>query len=169
LSYAVITGLVPGRLARLVVMDPRDKPGHDRRVIGEAHITVITGLVPVIHKLGRTGRHTAVVMDTRDKPGYDAREMGCFVYIVASGKHGTLYIGVTSDLPRRIWEHRESEVDGFTKKYGVNRLVYFESHDDPRSAIQREKSLKKWPRDWKINLIERENPDWVDLFPTLSM
>lgn len=95
--------------------------------------------------------------------------MGYFVYILASGRHGTLYIGVTNNLHRRTWEHREGLAEGFTKTHNVHRLVYFEASDDIRSAIQREKSLKKWPRDWKLNLIERHNPEWVDLFPTLSV
>ncbi len=90
------------------------------------------------------------------------------IYILASRKHGTLYIGVTGDLARRIWEHRNDVADGFTKRYQVHRLVYFEVFDAPEQAIQREKSLKKWPRDWKINLIERENPDWADLYGALA-
>tara|TARA_R110000868_G_scaffold1554_3_gene12432 strand:- start:140 stop:433 length:294 start_codon:yes stop_codon:yes gene_type:complete len=90
------------------------------------------------------------------------------VYILASERQGTLYIGYTSNLVRRVYEHREGEIPGFTEKYGVKRLVYFEAFDDPRLAQQRERSLKKWPRDWKINLIERENPDWADLYDGLN-
>jgi putative endonuclease len=89
--------------------------------------------------------------------------MGGYVYILASKRHGTLYIGVTSDLPRRIAEHRDGEIAGFTKRYGVTRLVYVEPHDDIRNAIVREKQMKEWKRDWKITLIERDNPDWSDL------
>ena len=81
-----------------------------------------------------------------------------FIYILASGKHGTLYIGVTSDLIRRIYEHRTKVVPGFTKKYEVTKLVYYEIFDDPLSAIEREKELKKWRRDWKIRLIEEKKP-----------
>lgn len=91
-----------------------------------------------------------------------------YVYILASEKLGTLYIGYTSDLARRIYEHREGAVPGFTNKYGVKRLVYFEIFDDVRLAQQRERSLKKWQRDWKINLIERENPEWADLYDGLN-
>jgi putative endonuclease len=91
-----------------------------------------------------------------------------FVYILASAKHGTLYIGVTRDLLGRVWTHREHLVPGFTKKYAVTRLVWFEAFDSPAAAIQREKTLKKWLREWKCNLIERENPDWADLFTALS-
>ena len=91
------------------------------------------------------------------------------VYILASRKHGTLYIGVTSDLIFRVAQHREGAFEGFTKRYGVKRLVWFEPHDAINLAIQREKSLKKYKRDWKINLIERKNPDWNDLFPGLLL
>jgi putative endonuclease len=86
-----------------------------------------------------------------------------YVYILASRRAGTLYIGVTSDLDRRIREHREGLVEGFTKKYGVKRLVYFETYQRVTEAIWREKALKKWRRDWKLNLIESQNPDWRDL------
>ncbi len=85
------------------------------------------------------------------------------VYILASQRNGTLYIGVTSDLGKRVWEHRNSLVSGFTKKYAVHRLVYFEMHDDMTSAITREKQIKKWNRAWKLELIEKENPEWKDL------
>jgi putative endonuclease len=91
-----------------------------------------------------------------------------YVYILASGVGGTLYIGVTSDLVRRVYEHRTGAVPGFTSKYGVGRLVYFEQFDDIENAIRREKRLKKWNRSWKIRLIEESNPDWVDLFPTIA-
>ena len=86
-----------------------------------------------------------------------------FVYILASRKHGTLYIGVTSDLVRRVHEHKLKVVRGFSARYGVDKLVYFETFDDPESAIYREKRLKKWHRKWKIRLIERHNPEWTDL------
>jgi putative endonuclease len=86
------------------------------------------------------------------------------VYILASQKNGTLYIGVTSDLFKRIYEHKMSLAEGFTRKYAVHRLVYFETHDAMESAIMREKQLKKWNRQWKINLIEKENPEWNDLY-----
>ena len=88
--------------------------------------------------------------------------------MLASRKHGTLYIGVTSDLPARVWQHRNVAVVGFTKRYGVKRLVWYDAFDDVRAAIQREKTMKKWPRDWKTNLIERDNPHWEDLFPKLE-
>jgi putative endonuclease len=90
-----------------------------------------------------------------------------FVYILASAKHGTLYIGVASDLIRRVYEHKTKVVLGFTKKYDVAKLVYFEIFDDPLSAIEREKQLKKWRRDWKIRLIEDANPNWDDLYEGL--
>lgn len=86
------------------------------------------------------------------------------VYILASKKNGTLYIGVTSDLMKRTWQHKNHIVSGFTEQYQVNRLVYFEQLDDMESAIMREKALKKWQRAWKIRLIEKTNPDWLDLY-----
>jgi putative endonuclease len=85
------------------------------------------------------------------------------VYILASGFHGTLYTGVTSQLPGRIWQHREKVIDGFTSRYGVKRLVWFEIHETMQSAIGREKSIKRWLRKWKIALIEAANPGWRDL------
>jgi len=87
-----------------------------------------------------------------------------YVYILAGKKLGTLYIGVTGDLIQRIHAHKENLLDGFTKKYGVHRLVWFEEHGDINEAILREKQMKKWKRDWKINLIERTNPAWLDLY-----
>ena len=86
------------------------------------------------------------------------------VYILASKRNGTLYIGVTSNLPKRIWEHREDIVEGFTKKYAVHKLVYYELFEDMQNAITREKRLKKWRRAWKIRLIEEKNPYWDDLW-----
>ena len=86
------------------------------------------------------------------------------VYILASKKDGVLYIGVTSDLVKRSWEHKNNIVEGFTEKYNVHRLVWYETHETMFTAIQREKQLKKWNRDWKIKLIEKENPEWCDLY-----
>ena len=86
------------------------------------------------------------------------------VYILASKSFGTLYIGVTSNLVQRVWQHRSGLVEGFTKRYEVRRLVWYEVHESMESAIGREKALKKWDRAWKIRLIEADNPDWVDLF-----
>lgn len=85
------------------------------------------------------------------------------VYILASDKHGTLYIGVTSNLMRRLWQHREGLMPGFTTRHRVYRLVRFEQFDEMDYAIAREKQLKNWHRDWKINLIERDNPEWLDI------
>lgn len=86
------------------------------------------------------------------------------VYVLASKRNGTLYIGVTSDLRKRVWEHRNDVVDGFTKRYGIHRLVYYELHADMESAIRREKQMKKWNRAWKLELIEKQNTDWQDLW-----
>ncbi|HOV05568.1 MAG TPA: GIY-YIG nuclease family protein [Kaistiaceae bacterium] len=90
------------------------------------------------------------------------------VYIVTNRRNGTLYIGVTSDLAKRISEHRYSLADGFSKKYGTTHLVYFEMHETMADAILREKQMKKWNRAWKIRLIERRNPAWRDLFDDIS-
>ncbi|PIU73697.1 hypothetical protein COS78_00840 [Candidatus Shapirobacteria bacterium CG06_land_8_20_14_3_00_40_12] len=87
-----------------------------------------------------------------------------FVYMMASRKNGTLYVGVTSNLKRRVFEHRNEIIDGFTKEYGVHRLVYFEEHNNINQAIKREKQLKKWRRVWKIELIEKQNNNWNDLY-----
>lgn len=89
------------------------------------------------------------------------------VYILASRKNGTLYVGVTNDLIRRVYEHKHDLAPGFTAKYRVHKLVYFEATDSVRAAIQREKNLKHWPRDWKISLIEKQNPDWRDLYDSI--
>jgi putative endonuclease len=91
-----------------------------------------------------------------------------FVYILASRKHGTLYIGITNDLVRRSYEHKQKAVPGFTKQYGIDKLMYFEMFDDPTSAITREKQLRGWKRDWKIELTETHNPEWTDLALTLT-
>ena len=94
--------------------------------------------------------------------------VGYYVYILASRPHGTLYIGVTNDLVRRVYEHREGLAAGFTKRHGVKMLVYFEQHDRVEQALQREKTLKHWRRDWKIDLIENANPHWVDLWTDIT-
>ena len=91
-----------------------------------------------------------------------------YVYLLASDRHGTLYVGVTNDLVRRVFEHRNGTADGFTKRYAVKRLVWFEATPDSRIAIEREKRLKRWPRAWKIAAIEKMNPDWRDLFDEIA-
>jgi putative endonuclease len=117
--------------------------------LGMASI-VMAGLVPAIHAL------------------LNCRMRGGFVYIVTNKRNGTLYIGVTNDLIRRAYEHREGLIKGFTKRYGLKRLVYYERHDDMRGAIQREKTMKHWPRAWKVRTIHGFNPEWDDLFDALS-
>jgi putative endonuclease len=94
-------------------------------------------------------------------------ETGGFVYIMASRRNGTIYIGVTSDLPKRVWEHREGIADGFTKKYGCRMLVWFERFDDIEEAIRREKQMKEWKRLWKLRVIETMNRNWDDLYESL--
>jgi putative endonuclease len=90
--------------------------------------------------------------------------MSYWVYILASAPGGTLYVGMTKDLIRRVYEHREGFVGGFTRRYGIKQLVYFEAHDTAIGALQREKNIKHWPREWKIDLIARDNPYWRDLY-----
>jgi putative endonuclease len=92
-----------------------------------------------------------------------------YVYILASRKNGTLYIGVTNDLLKRVYEHKNNLIEGFTKKYGVRNLVYYEQHNEVGKAITREKQIKKWKRNWKIELIEKTNPNWKDLFLDLMV
>ena len=93
---------------------------------------------------------------------------GGWVYIMTNRPNGTLYVGVTSNLPRRIWEHREGVVEGFTRRYRLKRLVYVERYEDIASAIQRETNLKHWPRAWKVNLILASNPEWADLYDQIA-
>jgi len=91
-----------------------------------------------------------------------------YVYIQASKRNGTLYIGVTGDLVKRVYEHKQNDVEGFTKQYKVHNLVCYETYGDVSEAILREKQMKKWNRQWKINLIEKHNPQWVDLYQEIS-
>ncbi|MBI4809528.1 MAG: GIY-YIG nuclease family protein [Nitrosomonadales bacterium] len=88
-------------------------------------------------------------------------------YLLASKRNGTLYVGVTSDLVKRIWEHKNHVVDGFTKQHSVDQLVWYEVHETMETAIQREKALKEWQRAWKLKLIEENNPDWTDLYTSI--
>ena len=96
------------------------------------------------------------------------KEKQFFVYIVASKKNGTIYVGVTSDLIKRVWEHKNGLVDGFTKQYDIKMLVYYEKHEEALSAIKREKKIKKWRRQWKVNLIEKKNLHWKDLYQDIG-
>ena len=125
--------------------NPRQTPVRHRPIASPDS----NGLVPSIHRLQHGGMS------------------GGWVYIMTNRPYGTLYLGVTGNIARRAWEHREGVSEGFTKRYGLKRLVFAERHDDIRSAIQREKTVKHWPRAWKINLILRQNPDWDDLYETL--
>jgi putative endonuclease len=109
----------------------------------------MAGLVPAIHVLQNLRMH------------------GGYVYIMANRPNGTLYVGVTNDLVRRVYEHREGLIRGFTKTYGLKKLIYFEQYDDIREAIQREHNMKHWPRTWKIRLNIRDDPRWRDLFDEL--
>ena len=91
-----------------------------------------------------------------------------YVYILASRPGGTIYVGVTNDLIRRVYEHKSGVVDGFAKRYGATKLVYFEQYGDVRDALQREKNIKHWPRVWKTRLIARDNPSWRDLYEDIA-
>ena len=93
---------------------------------------------------------------------------GGYVYFMKNRRDGTLYVGVTSNLVRRCYEHQNGFVDGFTKQYGLKSLVYFETYDDIRLAIQREKTIKHWPRAWKVRLIHGFNPEWADLYDSIT-
>jgi len=93
--------------------------------------------------------------------------MAYYVYILASRRDGAIYIGITNDLIRRVYEHRTKAVPGFTAKYNITKLVWFETYDDPVSAISREKELKKWRRAWKVHLIKQQNPNWDDLYDSI--
>ena len=96
------------------------------------------------------------------------RERTYWLYILASRPGGALYVGVTGDLSRRVWEHREKRGGRHTTRYAINRLVYYESYDDVHNALQRERNLKHWPRAWKVNLINKDNPTWRDLYEELN-
>ena len=95
-------------------------------------------------------------------------EKTSYVYILASGLNGTLYVGVASDLVKRIWQHREGLAEGFTKRYGIKHLVWYEIHSDITEAIRREKRIKKWDRTWKVELIQEANPGWRDLYADIT-
>ena len=111
------------------------------------------------------GQRASITFAIASSYGMEKRS---FVYILASGKHETLYIGMTDDIARRAFEHKSAAVPGFTKKYGVKRLVYYEDYPDRTSAHEREVRMKAWKRDWKIALIEESNPDWDDLYSSLG-
>jgi putative endonuclease len=118
----------------------------------------VAGLVPAIHETVAT--QTTLYNTPTMKGGW--------VYIMTNRPNGTLYIGTTTDLVRRAWEHRTGVVDGFSKRYGLRRLVYAERHEDILIAKQRERNMKHWPRAWKVRLILRENPNWKDLYDGLA-
>jgi putative endonuclease len=118
----------------------------------------MAGLVPAIHEIIASSSRLSQTHVMGD----------AWVYIVTNRPNGTLYTGVTSNLARRAWEHREGVANGFTKRYGLKRLVFAERHVDIRTAIQRERNMKHWPRTWKVRLILAANPDWDDLYDRLT-
>jgi putative endonuclease len=117
----------------------------------------MAGLDPAIHEIA-----------TEQLPRQSLKMAEGWVYIMTNRPNGTLYIGVTDNITRRVWEHRQGLLEGFTKRYGLRRLVYAEHHDDIRQARQRERNLKHYPRAWKIRLVLVHNPDWQDLYDTLA-
>jgi putative endonuclease len=110
-----------------------------------------------------------VIPGRRVAPGPESKRRSAmyYVYLLASDKNGTLYLGVTNDLTRRVYEHKTKAIAGFSSRYGVDRLVWFESYDDPEHAIAREKDVKKWRRAWKVRLINQRNPNWNDLYSSI--
>ena len=112
----------------------------------------------------KPGSRTFSVVPANDAVQKVVMERNPCVYIMASERNGTLYVGVTSDLVKRVWEHKNDAIEGFTKKYGVHKLVWFEPHETMDTAIQEEKRLKEWNRKWKLELIESRNPEWLDLY-----
>ena len=111
--------------------------------------------------------HVSAVILRESGGSRRAMKQESYVYVLASKRNATLYIGVTSNLMKRIWEHKNKLIPGFTAKYGISRLVYHEQHNDIMEAIRREKALKKWLRKWKLALIEANNPNWIDLYDNI--
>ena len=127
-------------------------------------MTIIPGMTSFIE-----ARHSGAARQRRTRYlSSHGERLAHYVYILASRKDGTLYLGVTSDLIRRVYEHKSKAVAGFSARYGVDRLVWFEIYDDAATAITREKEIKKWRRAWKIGLIEAANPNWDDLYDTIT-
>jgi putative endonuclease len=125
--------------------------------LSATRVPPVAGLGPATHVLVATAPLFA-----------ESGLMGGWVYILTNRRNGTLYVGTTVDLARRVWEHREGVADGFTKRYGLCRLVYAEHHTSILSAKQREMNIKHWPRAWKVRLIHQDNPDWDDLYDRLA-
>jgi putative endonuclease len=141
--------------------EARDDRGSCRGGVGVG-VREVTALPHTLSSPGLTGR------SSNHRLGELGIDRSYWVYILASDIGGTLYIGVTNDLVRRVYEHRTNAVPGFSGRYGVHRLVYYEQFSDIESAIRREKRLKKWNRAWKIELIEKTNPNWIDLFSGIA-
>jgi putative endonuclease len=120
-------------------------------------VNPVAGLVPATHVFRLPPHGSAAILSP----------MGGWVYILTNRRNGTLYVGTMADLARRVWEHREGVADGFTRRYGLKRLVYAEEHNEILAAEQRELNIKHWPRAWKVRLIHRDNPDWTDLYDRL--
>ena len=119
-------------------------------------------------RLAGLSRRNFWIVDLLQRRKHAVCMSGGWVYMMTNSPNGTLYTGVTSNLSRRVWEHREGLIEGFTRRYGLKRLVYTERYEDIRDAIQREKNVKHWPRRWKVRLILDHNPEWEDLYDTLA-
>src|SRR6185312_8714142 len=129
----------------------------------------MAALVAAIHATRALARGSTVQELESCRPSCrNANMAGGWVYIMTNRPNGTLYVGVTSDLARRAWEHRQGTIPGFTRRYRLKRLVYAEYHENIRNAIQRESTIKHWPRAWRANLILGQNPDWSDLYDQLT-
>ena len=112
--------------------------------------------------------HFVILCESRESREPESHETASGVYLLASQRNGTLYVGVTSDLVHRVWQHRTNAMEGFSKKYHVHLLVWFEQHSSMEFAIIREKAIKKWNRTWKLDLIVKSNPEWQDLWPIIN-
>src|SRR5487761_1127441 len=164
--------VIPGRGAAASPEPMRTDAGLGRRNLQPASWLRASHQGPVFIGSGPGPLGPSRNDDHRTRLVYPVNEAACspavsyFVYLLASRRHGTLYLGVTRDLVPRVGEHKAKAVRGFTAQYGVDRLVWFEVYDNPTAAITREKAIKKWRRDWKIRLIEEHNAEWRDLLPT---
>jgi putative endonuclease len=144
-------------------MDPRLR-GDDTETTHRPFVIPAQAGIQLSHRL----RYKSLFHEKDDTTATMNQRKTYFVYILANKPNGTLYTGMTSNLTARIWQHKNNVVEGFSEKYSVHRLVYFEEHLSPSDAILREKQIKKWNREWKIRLIEEKNPNWKDLWEDIS-
>src|SRR5438270_2788743 len=146
-------------------VDARHKAGHD--------VWVVTSVKGALQRITQStswpglSRPSTRILAGHATPPHTRIMLEAWIYMMTNRPNGVLYLGVTADLIRRVWQHREGLVEGFTKRYGLTRLVYVERHPDIGSAIRREMTMKHWPRTWKVRLILRDNPEWTDLYDQL--